>query len=214
MHRDFFGWPEAAFDVLLRLEGDPSTAARESLRKDRERLVRQPMVALMDALAFRSELFEDHSVSGFRSTPWWWQHQCAVVRLAKNVEIGLRFDLDGLRLQGAWWYATPGQVERYRASVADEASGSVLANGVGELVDGGYEITGEKLKRVPQGFSADHPRAELLRHRSLLAVRELGCDDWLHSAEALNRVWLACRELEPVLFWLAKHVAPPGAEDR
>ena len=32
-----------------------------------------------------------------------WQNQSAVLRIARNVEIGLCFNLDGLRIQGAWW---------------------------------------------------------------------------------------------------------------
>lgn len=47
----FEGWPEQAFDVLLRLEGEPTTEQRRALREEREQLVRQPMIALMQEIA-------------------------------------------------------------------------------------------------------------------------------------------------------------------
>jgi hypothetical protein len=34
-------------------------------------------------------------------------------------------------------------------------------------------MTGETLKTVPQGFPADHPHIDLLRHKGFLAMRQL-----------------------------------------
>lgn len=44
----FTGWPCQAFDVLVRLEGLPSAEARKALGKDRERLVRRSMIAMLN----------------------------------------------------------------------------------------------------------------------------------------------------------------------
>lgn len=203
----FSGWPEAAFDVLERLEGDPPLSVRESLRKDRERLVRQPMVELVRAVADLDDAYADHLVTHFRKTAWWWQHQCAIIRIDRCVEVSLRFDLDGLHVQGSWWYAAPGQKERYRAAVADDASGPALAAIVETLRGEGYDIAGDVMKRVPRGYPPDHPRAALLRHRSLLAIRPLGCDEWLHTPAAVDYVLAAFEELRPFLSWLADHTS-------
>jgi hypothetical protein len=48
---DFAGWPRAAFDVLLELDGDPSAEVRRRCRRDREELVRRPMIELLNAVA-------------------------------------------------------------------------------------------------------------------------------------------------------------------
>ncbi|MCY1138041.1 DUF2461 family protein [Actinoplanes sp. Pm04-4] len=204
MPRHFTGWPEAAFQVLLRLEGEPSPEVMRALRKDREELVRQPMVALLDDLAWADPAFEDHAVWRYAKTPGPWQTQSALVRLARNVEISLRFNLDGLHVKGAWWYGTPDQIRRFRAAVAaDPALEGMLA----DLRGRGYEITGDVMKRVPRDYPADHPRAGLLRHRSLLAIRTLGADDWLRTPAAVDAVLAAHKDLSPLLTWLTVHVA-------
>jgi len=202
----FTGWPEGAFDVLLQLEGEPSQSVREKCRKEREQLVRQPMIALLNDLADRDAAYDDFSVWHYRTNSWWWQHQGAVIRLARNIEIGLRFDLDGLRIQGAWWYPVPEQIRKFRQAVAADGSGRELAVIVEELRKREYEVTGDLMKRVPRDHPADHQRAELLRHRSLIAVRPLGCDGWLHTPAAVDVVLDAVGDLSEMMSWLVRHV--------
>lgn len=150
MRARFAGWPEGAFDVLMRLQGEPSQSLREECRKDRERLVRQPMIALLNEVADRDLEYDDFSVWHYRTNAWWWQHQSAVIRVARNVEMGLRFDLDGLRIQGAWWYPVPEQIRMFRQAVAAEDSGRRLVDLVEELRGRDYEVTGDLMKRVPR----------------------------------------------------------------
>ncbi|MER5559003.1 DUF2461 family protein [Streptomyces sp. NPDC002506] len=204
--RTFTGWPPEAFDVLLRLEGEPSPSVREECRRDRERLVRKPMIALLNDIADTDPAYEDFSVWHYRTNSWWWQHQGAVIRLARNVEMGLRFDLDGLRIQGAWWYPVPEQIKRFRQGAAATGSGPQLVSIAQELTARNYEVTGDLMKRVPRGYPADHPRAELLRHRSFIAARPLGCAAWLHAPEALDVVLDAIDELKDMMSWLLRHV--------
>ncbi|HVX45150.1 MAG TPA: DUF2461 family protein [Mycobacteriales bacterium] len=205
MSRRFTGWPTGAFDVLLELDGDPPAAVRERCRKDRERLVRQPMIALLQDLADADESYDDFTVEGFVSPHYGrWQHQYAAIRLARNVVIGLAFDLDGLRLRGSWWPADPARLQRYRAAIADDHSGPELAR---ILQDRGSAITGDVMKRAPRGYPADHARADLLRHRSLTVEVALGCEDWLHTPEVVDRVLAAAAELRPFTAWFAAHVA-------
>ena len=208
---EFTGWPEAAFDVLLQLEGDPSVAVLERHRADRERLVGAPMDALCADLA--DGYHGDGHVWGMHRDPWLWQHQCAHFTVARRIQLMLRFDLDGLAVEGGWGRADSGQLERYRAAVAADATGRELAGLVAELHERGYEVTGDTTKRVPRDHPPDHPRADLLRHRSLMAQRHLGCDAWLHKPEAVDRVRAAFEDLRPLTTWLATHVAgePPAA---
>lgn len=202
----FTGWPEAAYDVLLRLDGDPSMAERERLRPERERLVRKPMVALLQDLADAEPAFDDFWVASFRLTVSWWQHQYATIRIAHNVVYGLRFDLDGLRVSGGWWSSDRDQLERFRTVVADEERGAELAGLLDDLRAVGARVSGNTMTRVPRGFPADHPHAELLRHRSLLGKLPLGCDDWLHTPAVVERVLAACTTLQPLVSWFAENV--------
>jgi uncharacterized protein (DUF2461 family) len=205
----FRGWPEQAYPVLLELGGEPSRETRELVRRDREEHVRQPMIDLLSDLADVDPWYEDFAVWRYASTAYWWQNQCAIVQVARNIEIGFRFNLDGLRIKAAWWYAGPEQIALFRAAAAAEQSGRTLEDLVSSLAADGHEILGDVMKRIPRGYPAGHPRAGLLRHRSLIAARELESD----AVRDVKPVYRACERLRPLLGWLAKHavVAPQGA---
>ncbi|MGC4938662.1 DUF2461 family protein [Kribbella sp. DT2] len=204
----FEGWPRSAFDVLLQLEGEPSAEVRRQCRRDREELVRVPMVKLLDAMASADPAYEDFAVWRYGGVLMEaWQRQHAIVRMARNVELGVRFDLDGLEIALSWWYAPPEQIERYRAAVAGPGSGPRLVAILRKLEREGYEISGDVLKRPLRGHPVDHPRATLLRHRSVIASQGLGCEDWIHTREAADRVLAAFTELRPLTRWLVKNVA-------
>lgn len=207
MGRRFTGWPTAAYDVLLELDGDPPAAVRERCRPDRERLVRRPMIALLQDLADLEEACDDFTVEGFVSPHFGrWQHQLAAIRFGRNVTVGLRFDLDGLCLNGNWWPAEPAHLQRYRAAVADDASGAELSGLLHDLPEPVRSLIGGPLKRLPRGVPADHPRADLLRHRSLTTDVPLGSEDWLHTAAALDQVRAAVTDLSPFTSWFVRHV--------
>jgi hypothetical protein len=48
----------------------------------------------------------------------------------------------------------------------------------------------------------------LLRHKSVIATQPLGCEDWIDTAEAADRVLAAFSQLRPLTRWLVKHVSP------
>jgi hypothetical protein len=192
----FHGWPEQAHPVLLKLAGEPSRETRERIR------------GLLNDLADVDPWYEDFAVWRYASTAYWWQNQCAIVRVARHVEIALRFNLDGLGIKAAWWYADPEQIALFRAATAAHESGSTLADLVSSLAADGHEIRGDVMKRIPRGYPADHPRADLLKHRSLTAARELESE----AVRDIEPVYRACQRLRPLLDWLAGHaVTPPGA---
>jgi Conserved hypothetical protein (DUF2461) len=199
----FHGWPELAYAVLLELEGEPSRETRERVRRRREALVRRPMIDLLNDLADLDPRYDDFSVWRYASTAYWWQNQCAIVRVARNIEIAICFNLDGLQIKAAWWYADSSQIALFRTAAAADKSGSALEDLVTSLAGDGHDIEGDVMKRVPRGYPADHPRAGLLRHRSLMAVRNLESDG-VCDAEPVYR---ACERLRPLLGWLAEHTA-------
>jgi len=202
----FSGWTPEAFDVLAQLQGDPPLSVRESLSKDRESLVRAPMVELLADLAARDPSYADHAVWHYGKISWWWQNQASTIRIDRNIEIGIGLNFDGLSVRGAWWYGDAVQRERFRAAVAGRP-GARLQRIVDGLVERGYEISGDRMSRVPKGYPADHRRADLLRHRSLIAGHHLGLEEWLGTPAAIDKVDAAARELRPMLEWLSDHVA-------
>jgi uncharacterized protein (DUF2461 family) len=102
------------------------------------------------------------------------------------------------------------RIALFRAAVAADGSGRALQDLVVSLAADGHEILGDVMKRVPRGYPADHARAGLLMHRSLIAARELESD----TLRDVEPVYRACERLRPLLEWLAEHtvVAPQEVE--
>ncbi len=205
----FHGWPEPAYEVLLQLEGDPSLQARERIRRQREKLVRQPMIDLFNDLADADPCYEDFAVWRYGSTAYWWQNQCGIVRVARSVEIGFRFNLDGLRISAAWHYPDAAQIAQFRSAVAADASGRRLESLLHSLARDGHAIFGDVMQRIPRGYAADHPRADLLKHRSLIAARHLESE----AVRDVEPAYIACERLRPLLDWLARHTAVAQRDD-
>jgi uncharacterized protein (DUF2461 family) len=117
----------------------------------------------------------------------------------------------GLVTSGGLHRHAADQVERLRRAVDDEATGERLRGIVDGLRGSGFAIVGEQLRTRPRGVPEDHPRLELLRHKSLAARGEHGDPTWLSSPEALERVRADWRAFTPLLDWLGEHVGPTSA---
>jgi uncharacterized protein (TIGR02453 family) len=62
----------------------------------------------------------------------------------------------------------PGQLGRYRDAVLDDARGRELSRILARVTKAGYGLVSvETLKKVPRGIDPDHPRADLLKRKSL-----------------------------------------------
>lgn len=121
---------------------------------------------------------------------------------AYYVEVGP----EGLRVGGGCFHLAADQLARFRTAVAEDLHGPVLKKIVAKLDRAGWEIKGDRLATRPRGFDADHPRIDLLRYRSVYAVRSWPPDDALHERECLNRVRTAWRALRAFNDWANDHV--------
>jgi uncharacterized protein (DUF2461 family) len=110
------------------------------------------------------------------------------------------------------WYAPAGdQVTRYRELVAGPA-GAELERVVAQVGRDGYELGGEMLKTRPRGVDPDHPRLDLLRHKSVVVSRRWDPAAWMHGPTLARRVGEAWRQMGPLVEWLASSVGPGDAE--
>jgi uncharacterized protein (TIGR02453 family) len=97
----------------------------------------------------------------------------------------------------------PPVLAAYRAAVADEGTGRALEEALGAATGlRGATVGGLAYKRVPRGFAADHPRAELLRHGALYVSGEWKLPRAVSSPAFVG--WAAERleRLSPVERWL------------
>lgn len=134
--------------------------------------------------------------------------QGAFAALDEGVGFYLQLSADGLLVGGGCHTSTPAQVARFRGAVDAPASGETLQAIVAKVADAGYEVEGEQLKTVPRGFAKDHPRAELLKHKSLTAGVNLGQPGWLAGPGAVEEVARRWEDLRPLVEWEGRYAAP------
>lgn len=209
----FQGFPAEAFGFYQRLEADNSRSFWDAHKSDYRKYVREPVEALAGELAAEfgpATVFRPHRDVRFSAdkSPYKTYQGVFVERFA-GAGWYVQISADGLLASGGFHSHAPDQVERYRAAVDAETSGSKLAAIISDLRDGALSIGGGRLKTKPRGVAADHPRLELLRHRSLTAGRDWPAGPSLHGREALSLVRQTWQQLIPLCDWLCEHVGPP-----
>ena len=100
----------------------------------------------------------------------------------------------------------------FRDAIADDRTGPELARILASSRRTGWEVGGDRLKTTPRGYDADHPRIELLRHKSMTVGHELGFEPMIHTPELLDLVRKDWRALRPLVEWVAGAPTDRGAQ--
>jgi uncharacterized protein (TIGR02453 family) len=214
----FTGFPDDGLVFYEGLEADNSKTYWTEHKGDYERHVRAPLQALLDEVAGEfgsAKVFRPYRDVRFSAdkTPYK-THQGAVVGSDTHGAWYVQVSAEGLMVAGGAWRWESDQVARFRRAVADGVQGPRLAAEVNRLAGAGYEISGDRLTRLPKGFEVPEDRADLLRHKALHAVRRWEPADWLHEREALDRVRTAWRDFVPLNRWLSENVGATAKEVR
>ena len=198
----FNGWSSEAVDFYDGLEEDNSKSYWTKHKAVYDAEVRAPMDALLGSL--REEFGEGKVFRPYRDVRFsndkspYKTHTGAVCTDAEGRVNYVQFSAAGLRVGGGAYEIAKEQLERVRRSIADDRRGSELEAVVATMRSQGVELGGDTLKTAPRGYDRDHPRIELLRHKSFYGWREWDVEPWLSTAETRDRVietWRACRPL-------------------
>ena len=206
----FTGFPAAGPAFYADLEENNTKEWWGEHRDVYERAVRAPMAALLDALSAEfgvGKVFRpNRDVRFSRDKSPYKTAQGGFVQTAEGIGYYVHLDADGLAVGAGCHTAAPAQVARFREAVDAAGDGATLEAILESLRRAGYAIEGERLKTVPRGYATDHPRAELLRHKTLTAGRPFGTPAWLGSADALEHIRASWSELRPLVEWLTGHL--------
>jgi uncharacterized protein (TIGR02453 family) len=209
----FEGFPAETFEFYERLQADNTRTFWDAHRQDYQRLVRDPVIALTEELEAEfgpASVFRPYRDTRFSADKSPYKtHQGAFIPRVPGLGLYVEVSADGMLASGGFHSHEPDQVERYRRAVDAATSGPALAALVASLDSGGLSIGGDRLKTRPRGIPAEHPRIELLRHRSLTASRDWPPGPPLHTPQALDLVRETWRQLVPLCDWLTDHVGAP-----
>jgi len=209
MADQFRGWPEEFQRFFIGLELDNSKKYFEANRKTYEESVKGPMVALVDSL--EADFGEGKVFRINRDIRFSKDKSPYKTNIAATIGMGhkggyVSLDARGFTVATGRYEMSPEDVAKYRKKVAADATGTQLATVVKKLQKSGYLLGGEELKRVPAPWPQDHPRADLLRRKSLYVYKNFGLQPWIGSTAARKQVVKVLTDAEPLNDWFARNL--------
>ncbi|MET9329105.1 DUF2461 domain-containing protein [Tsukamurella sp. NPDC003166] len=205
----FTGFPEAALDFYDDLEADNSKVFWEAHKEVYKTAVAAPMAALTDELADEfgtAKIFRPYRDVRFAKdkTPYK-THQGAFVGVGPATGYYLQIGAPGVRVGAGFYEASPTRLAAFRKAIDNDLYGPALEQVIAKLRRTGWEIGGETLKTSPRGWDADHPRIDLLRHKSLTVMRDYGFEEIIHTPKLVPQIRKHWRETSALLDWLVEH---------
>jgi uncharacterized protein (TIGR02453 family) len=208
MANTFKGFPREAVDFLAKLEANNDRVWFNAHKADYERACKEPMQQLLDDLdqkfgAGGSKLYRIHRDVRFSKdkTPY------KTFQAAHFAAGYLSLSADGLYVgTGAFMLDGP-TLERYRQAVADDRTGAELVKTQAALKKKGFEVEGhgDALKIVPRGYDKEHPRAELLKQKSVLVGKNFTPAE-VTSPKLVAAVTKVITDVKPLTNWLDANV--------
>ncbi|MGL5810215.1 MAG: DUF2461 domain-containing protein [Nocardioides sp.] len=205
----FAGFPIAALDFYEDLELDNTKSFWEARKQVYLDAVKTPMTALCAELAGEfgaAKVFRPHRDVRFGKdkTPYK-TGQGAYVPTGPSTGYYVEVSARGVRVGGGCYETSGARLAAIREGIADDRAGARLDRRLAKARRQGWELGGNRLKTAPRGYPIDHPRIELLRHRSLVLTKQYGFDPVIHTAGLSELVRADWRQLDPVLGWLGEH---------
>lgn len=152
LRHDFIQWLDHLDMELARLDPDYyPTPGKTGMNRINNNLMFHP----------DKPVYKDHFGAGLDKAP-------------KTADFYIEIGLKGPFLAGGLWRPEPARLNRIRAAIdydGEVLEGILQKPTFKEMFGGLYED--QRLKRMPKGYSADHPHAALLKLKTYAVVRSL-----------------------------------------
>jgi uncharacterized protein (TIGR02453 family) len=202
----FSGFPHESLDFLKQLARSNNRDWFHAHKESYERTCREPMEQLLAELGadpasmkisrINRDIRFSHDKSPYRTY------------------IAAGFDGNYISLSTAGLYVgaglykpEPAALVRFRSAIDSNVSGPPLHKMITSLRRKHYQVdTHERLGSAPRGYSAHHPRIELLRMKGIFAGKAFAPEAWLSTRTALDRVRRVLNDVSPLADWLQVYV--------
>ena len=210
----FRGWKVEALEFFEGLEVDNSKSYWQAHKDVYDHVVRAPMEELLAEL--EPEFGAGRIFRPYRDIRFSKDKSPYKTAIGATLGAGyVQLDARGLAAGSGMWEMAPDQLERYRAAVADDRSGSKIERIVSSARADGLDVSGHgELKTAPKGYPKDHPRIELLRYKGLVTWREWPAGAWLGTKRAKDRIVELLERSKPLVGWLHEHVGSSTMPER
>lgn len=224
---EFTGFRPEAIQFLADLAAHNDRAWFQPRKAEFERLLKEPLEALCSALAERfasrgMPLRADPARSPFRiyrdvrfsrdkspyktnvgaSFPWTEGRGSAGEAAVRGIGGYFHLAPGEVFFGGGMWHPEPAQLAAFRRTVANHPERVHEALQDPGFVESFGTIGGDRLKRTPTGFPADHPEADLLRLKDVVFSRRLS-DEEAASPDLPDRLADGLAAATPVFRLLA-----------
>ena len=205
---EFTGFPVAALDFYDDLEVDNTKSFWAAHKQTWEESVRDPMLALTAALAEEfgaAKVFRPYRDVRFAKdkTPYK-DHQGAFVAAGPATGWYVQVGSPGVFVAAGWYDADSERLAGSAPPSTTTAPGPRLEKVLKALGRRGWERGGDTLRTTPRGYDADHPRIDLLRHKTLVMRRSYGFEKVIHTPGLLDEVRKDWRAARPLVEWVAR----------
>jgi uncharacterized protein (TIGR02453 family) len=207
------GFGKGAIEFYAALEADNSRDWWLANKPLYEHDVRRPMEELLESVAAEfgeAKVFRPNRDTRFsKDKSPYKTNIAAVIFRDGGGSVYVSLSVEGLHVGGGGYHLDREQMARYRTAVDADSSGHALERVVAELRGAEADVTSHSsLKTAPRGYSADHPRIDLLRQDGVVGIWAHRPGAWLHRPAARDRIVDGWHALQPLNDWLARHVGP------
>ncbi|RRJ86645.1 DUF2461 domain-containing protein [Gulosibacter macacae] len=186
------------------LEADNTREFWQAHKDDYERHVRGPLEALMIELEPEfgpAKVFRPNRDVRFAADKSPYKtHQGAYVATGPAAGWYIEVSATGVFVGGGFYAASSKGLAKLRARLQD-LPGDAFVTDAAELQSRGWNLGGDKLKTHPRGIDPEHPRIEILRHKTITFSRPIH-DEIAATPEIYDRVSADWNELRDAVDWL------------
>ena len=205
----FTGFPKAALDFYDDLELDNTKSYWTAHKEVYDACVKAPMVELTTALEDEfgpAKIFRPYRDVRFSKdkTPYK-NHQGAYVAGGSGSGWYVQISSAGVYTAVGYHEASSEALAAIRMAIAEDRSGKDLSEARRRPGAQGLDARWRDAQDQPQGYAADHPRIELLRHKSLVLHKSYGFDEVIHTPQLLAMIRSDWRATRPFVDWVGMH---------
>ncbi len=211
----FDGFPPELFAFYEGLEKDNSKTYWEANKITWTGKVRGPVAALLAELEddfppmriFRPN--RDLRFAKDKSPYKLWVGATSESKAVGGAGYYVRVEASGLVIGYGAMLMDRDQLRRFRVAVDADGSGDEFVEITARLADRSLPVTSgaeSPLKTIPPGFATTHPRAEFLRWKGAVVIREYEKADWMHTRKVLDVVREVWTGADPLREWIDTHV--------